>query len=70
MSDKEVLQIGNIIEYPRKSNSPNQPEYESDVYNIPEVEAQNKRHMGYNGKPGKIIATTINFSARKNNRKE
>ena len=70
MSDKEVMQIGNIIEYPRLDNSPNQPQYESDVYNIDEVVSQNKRHMGYNGKPGKIIATNINFSARKNNRKE
>ena len=70
MADKEVMQIGNIIEYPRRDNSPNQPEYESDVYSIPEVQAQNKRYMGLNGKPGKIIATNINFAARKNNRKE
>ena len=70
MADKEVMQIGNIIEYPRKSYSPHQPEYESDVYNIPEVQAQNKRNMGLNGKPGKIIATNTNFACRANNRKE
>lgn len=70
MNDKEVMEIGNIIEYPRKPNSPNQPEYESDVYNIPEVQAQNKRHMVLNGKPNKIEVVKVNFSARKNIRKE
>lgn len=70
MADKEVMQIGNIIEHPRRDHSPNQPEYQSDVYNIDEVERQNKRYMGYNGYKCKIIPTKINFSARKNNRKE
>lgn len=70
MTNKDVFNIGNIIEYPRKDYSPNQPEYQSDVYNIPEVISQNKRHMGLNGKPNKIIDTNINFAARKNIRKE
>jgi hypothetical protein len=70
MRKSYLEQIDDIIEYPRNDYSPNQPEYESDVYNIPEVQAQNKRHMGLNGKPNKIIATNINFSARENNRKE
>ena len=70
MSNKEIRQIDNIIECPRADYSPNQPEYESDVYNIPKVIAQNKKHMGLNGKPNKIIQTNINFAARKNNRKE
>ncbi len=70
MANKEVMQIGNIIEYPRNANSSSQPEYESDVYNIPEVEAQNKRHMGLSGKPNKIHQVNVNFAARKNIRGE
>jgi hypothetical protein len=70
MAEREIMQIKDIIEYPRKDYSPNQPCYESDVYDIPEVIAQNKRHMGLNGKPNEIIATKINFAARKNNRRE
>lgn len=65
-----VKQIKDIIEHPRRPYAPNEPQYLSDVCNIPEVEAQNKRHMGYNGKSNKIIQTDINFAARKNNRKE
>lgn len=70
MADREVMQIGNIIEYPKRDNSPNQPEYESDVYSISEVQAQNRRNIGLNGRTGKIIVTNINFSNRSNNRKE
>jgi hypothetical protein len=70
MAEKEILQINNIVEYPRKNYSPDQPQYVSDVCNIPEVEAQNKRHMGLNGKPNKIHQVDINFAARKNIRSE
>lgn len=70
MDRRYVEQIDNIIEYPRKDYSPDQPEYESDVYNIPKAIAQNKKHMGLNGKPNKIEVVNINFAARKNNRKE
>lgn len=70
MSEKEILELDNIIEHPRKPNNPRHPEYQRDVYNMDEVEANNKRHMGYNGKSNKIHQVDINFAARKNIRKE
>jgi hypothetical protein len=69
MSDStKTLQIKDIIEYPRKSYSPDQPCYESDVYDIPSVQRENRN----NGNPGKtgLEQVNINFAARKNIRKE
>ena len=70
MSEKEIMELNNIIEYPRKAHNSRHPEYQRDVYNMDEAIAQNKRHMGLNGRPNRIIATNINFADRKNNRKE
>ncbi len=70
MSEKEIMELDNIIEYPRKPHNPLHPEYQRDVYNMDETIKQNKSHMGLNGKPNKIDVVNINFSARKNIRKE
>ena len=70
MSEKEILELDNIIEHPRKPDNSRHPEYQRDVYNMAEVEAQNKRHMGLNGRPNEIHQVDINFAARKNIRKE
>ena len=70
MSEKEILELDNIVEYPRKPSNSRHPEYQRDVYNMDEVEANNKRHMGLNGKPNQIHVVGTNFACRANNRKE
>ncbi len=70
MSEKEILELDNIVEYPRKPSNPRHPEYERDVYNMEQVEANNKRHMGLDGKPNKIHVVDTNFACRNNIRKE
>lgn len=70
MSDKEVMELDDIIEYPRKPHNSRHPEYQRDVYNMDQVIANNKRYMGLNGKPNKIHQVDINFAARKNIRGE
>lgn len=70
MSEKEILELDNIIEHPRKDHNPLHPEYQRDVYNMDEAIAQNKKYMGTHGRRNRIIATKINFADRKNNRKE
>ena len=70
MPTKEIMELDNIIEYPRKPHNSRHPEYQRDVYNMDEAIAQNKRHMGLNGKPNEIHQVPINFAARKNIRKE
>ena len=68
-----IKQIRDIIEHPRKPHSPNQPEYESDVYNIDSVERENKRNLAsfnrLNDGTGPV-EVNVNFAARRNTRKE
>lgn len=70
MSEREIMELDNIIEYPRKPHNPLHPEYQRDVYNMDKSIAQNKRHMGLNGKPNKIHQVEVNFASRKNIRGE
>lgn len=70
MSKKEIMELDNIIEYPRKPHNSRHPEYQRDVYNMDETIAQNKSHMGHNGTPNKIVVVNVNFAARNNIRKE